>query len=60
MTHFDLSIRQIADSLSDTLTQEHFTQMQEIQSKTYKHGKTRVPQLKKFKKKEIDQSTKRN
>ena len=32
------SIKQTTDNLSDTLTQEHFTQMQEIHSKTYKHG----------------------
>ena len=44
------SIKQTTDNLSDTLTQEHFTQMQEIHSKTYKHelGKTKERQLKKF------------
>ena len=44
------SIIQTTDNLSDTLTQEHFTQMQEIHSKTYKHelGKRKESQLKKF------------
>ena len=44
------SFKQITDNLSDTLTQEHFTQMQEIHSKTYKHEleKTKERQLKKF------------
>ena len=44
------SIKQTTDNLSDTLTQEHFTQMQDIHSKTYKHelGKSKERQLKKF------------
>ena len=44
------SIKQTTDNLSDTLTQEHFTQMQEIHSKTYKHEleKIKERQLKKF------------
>ena len=44
------SIKQTADNLSDTLTQEHFTQMQEIRRKTYKHEleKTKERQLKIF------------
>ena len=44
------SIKQTTDNLSDTLTQEHFTKMQEIHSKTYKYEleKTKERQLKTF------------
>ena len=44
------SIKQTTYNLLDTLTQEHFTQMQEIHSKTYKHEleKTKEWRLKKF------------
>ena len=44
------SINQTTDNLLDTLTQEHFTQMKEIHSKTYRHEleKTKERQLKKF------------
>ena len=43
------SVKQTTDNLSDTLTEEHFTHMQEIHSKTYKHEleKTKELQLKK-------------